>query len=130
VAEERLCGHATLASAHILSYLGVAPGPDGIYHFQTRWAGELTARVREGGQIELDFPADDLTSLEGEEKQKIVSAVERALPVDAAFSVENVWRGNLDVIVGLSPRDGSQLREAKINIDELASLFSYIIRLK
>ena len=49
-----LCGHATLASAHVLWETGQLPG-DEIARFHTR-SGLLTA-VRRGDWIELDFPA-------------------------------------------------------------------------
>lgn len=52
--EVDLCGHATLASAHVLWETGVAPGEEPI-RFQTR-SGILTARPA-GGRIALDFPA-------------------------------------------------------------------------
>ena len=52
--EVKLCGHATLATAHILWEQGIlAPGLEA--RFQTL-SGLLTAR-RDGGLIELDFPA-------------------------------------------------------------------------
>lgn len=49
-----LCGHATLASAHILWQTGAAPAGD-VLRFATR-SGELTA-AQQDGWIELDFPA-------------------------------------------------------------------------
>ena len=49
-----LCGHATLASAHVLWETGQLPG-DEIAQFHTR-SGLLTA-VKRGDWIELDFPA-------------------------------------------------------------------------
>src|SRR5437879_8179697 len=53
VVEDDLCGHATLASAHVLWEEGhLAPGKQA--SFQTR-SGLLTAN-RSGGWIELDFP--------------------------------------------------------------------------
>lgn len=54
--EVRLCGHATLASAHALEIWGRAPA-DGIIRFLTK-SGWLTAR-RRGEGIELDFPATE-----------------------------------------------------------------------
>lgn len=54
VCEIDLCGHATLATAHVLWSEGVAPA-DAELTFRTR-SGELTARQR-GRAIELDFPA-------------------------------------------------------------------------
>jgi PhzF family phenazine biosynthesis protein len=52
--EVRLCGHATLATAHILWERGIL-APDRAARFQTL-SGGLTAR-RDGDLIELDFPA-------------------------------------------------------------------------
>ncbi len=50
-----LCGHATLATAHVLFFhLGHAGD---VIHF-TSMSGPLTVR-RQGGRIELDFPARD-----------------------------------------------------------------------
>jgi PhzF family phenazine biosynthesis protein len=53
--EVDLCGHATLAAAHVLWEAGPAP-PDRPLRFATR-SGTLTA-VREAPWIWLDFPAD------------------------------------------------------------------------
>ncbi len=53
--EVKLCGHATLASAYMLYYLGLVE-PDAPVHFHTL-SGQLTATHRQGGWIALDFPA-------------------------------------------------------------------------
>ena len=53
--EVDLCGHATLASAHILWETNVI-GPDRTARFHTR-SGVLSAS-RDGDIIEMDFPAD------------------------------------------------------------------------
>jgi PhzF family phenazine biosynthesis protein len=53
-AEVALCGHATLASAHVL-WESAALAPDAPARFHTR-SGLLTA-IRAGDWIELDFPA-------------------------------------------------------------------------
>jgi predicted PhzF superfamily epimerase YddE/YHI9 len=55
IVEVQLCGHATLASAHVL-WETEAVAPDSTITFVTRWRGELRAR-RRGKTIELDFPA-------------------------------------------------------------------------
>jgi PhzF family phenazine biosynthesis protein len=55
VVEVDLCGHATLASAHVLWTLGLAP-PDRPVAFDTR-SGRLGAR-RDGDWIVLDLPID------------------------------------------------------------------------
>ena len=53
-----LCGHATLASAHVLREGGVVDGTAALT-FQTR-SGPLRAAF-DGDTIELDFPADPVT---------------------------------------------------------------------
>src|ERR1041384_792365 len=53
--EVSLCGHATLASAHVLWQEGVG-GPDETIPFHTL-SGVLTAS-RKGEEIELDFPLE------------------------------------------------------------------------
>jgi PhzF family phenazine biosynthesis protein len=54
--EVELCGHATLAAAHVLWETKVLD-PAEPARFRTRFRGLLTA-ARAGDEIELDFPAD------------------------------------------------------------------------
>jgi PhzF family phenazine biosynthesis protein len=54
-AEVRLCGHATIGGAHVLWSENLAPANEAL-RFATH-SGELTAVRRDGGWIELDFPA-------------------------------------------------------------------------
>jgi PhzF family phenazine biosynthesis protein len=56
--ELALCGHGTLASAHVLLERGDAP-PDRVIHFTTA-AGLLSANRRDD-RIELDFPVEPST---------------------------------------------------------------------
>ncbi|MGQ4477481.1 PhzF family phenazine biosynthesis protein [Streptomyces sp. SAS_276] len=58
--EVALCGHATLATAHVLHSTGVHEGP---VRFATR-GGVLSATPAEDGSITLDFPTAPLTSVE------------------------------------------------------------------
>ncbi|GLY82665.1 PhzF family phenazine biosynthesis protein [Actinoallomurus iriomotensis] len=53
--EVALCGHATLAAAHVLYETGAVPGGRPI-RFHTLRSGVLTVR-REGGLLVMDFPA-------------------------------------------------------------------------
>jgi PhzF family phenazine biosynthesis protein len=79
--EVNLCGHATLASAHILWTEGYAdPGQE--LRFQTR-SGLLTARS-DGGWIELNFPARP------EEPAAVPPGLEAALGVRAVYAGRNV----------------------------------------
>lgn len=58
--EVRLCGHATLASAHALWELGLIPqGEQAVFH--SCFSGVLTARRDDQGWIELDFPVRKIT---------------------------------------------------------------------
>ncbi|MBC8054619.1 MAG: PhzF family phenazine biosynthesis protein [Sphingobacteriaceae bacterium] len=78
--EVKLCGHGTLASAHILWQEGVLePGETARFFTQSGW---LSA-VQKGDWIELDFPAsfDSNRSLPGE----AVSAL-NVRPVNIVFS--------------------------------------------
>src|SRR3954451_18212392 len=54
--EVALCGHATLATAHVL-------GRPGTVRFATR-SGVLTATARDAGAYTLDFPTAPLVSLD------------------------------------------------------------------
>ncbi|NUT30375.1 MAG: PhzF family phenazine biosynthesis protein [Streptomyces sp.] len=60
VAEVAMCGHATLATAHVLHSTGTHEGP---VRFATR-SGVLVATPREDGSITLDFPTAPLTRAE------------------------------------------------------------------
>lgn len=59
-AEVAMCGHATLATAHVLHTTGAHTGP---VRFATR-SGVLSATPREDGSITLDFPTAPLTRVE------------------------------------------------------------------
>lgn len=58
--EVDLCGHATLATVHVLHTTGVHTGP---VRFATR-SGVLVATPAEDGSITLDFPTAPLTSVD------------------------------------------------------------------
>ncbi|GHF58900.1 oxidoreductase [Streptomyces thermodiastaticus] len=58
--EVAMCGHATLATAHVLHTTGAHTGP---VRFATR-SGVLTATPADDGSITLDFPTAPLTPVE------------------------------------------------------------------
>ncbi|MEW5351775.1 PhzF family phenazine biosynthesis protein [Streptomyces sp. 16-176A] len=58
--EVAMCGHATLATAHVLHTTGTQPGP---VRFATR-SGVLIATPADDGSITLDFPTAPLTAVE------------------------------------------------------------------
>lgn len=78
--EVDLCGHATLATAHVLG---------GDQRFDTR-SGVLTCTAVAGGWIEMDFPADVPTPIE---PSKELSA---ALP---GVTIDRTAQGRFDVLV-------------------------------
>jgi predicted PhzF superfamily epimerase YddE/YHI9 len=78
--EVELCGHATLASAHILWEQGLL-APDAEARFFTK-SGLLSA-VRKASWIELDFPA------EPEEQTVIPETLFKALGADALYVGKN-----------------------------------------
>lgn len=84
--EVDLCGHATLASAHVLWEEGHLP-PDLTARFQTL-SGELAAS-KNGDWIELDFPAEPEAPIEAP------AALVQALGVTASY----VGRNRLDYLV-------------------------------
>ncbi|MDI3407503.1 PhzF family phenazine biosynthesis protein [Streptomyces cavernicola] len=57
--EVDMCGHATLATAHVLRSTGAADGP---VRFATR-SGVLIATARDDGSITLDFPTAPLAEV-------------------------------------------------------------------
>ncbi|MFL1904552.1 PhzF family phenazine biosynthesis protein [Streptomyces tauricus] len=59
-AEVAMCGHATLATAHVLTTTGAVQGP---VRFATR-SGVLIATPRDDGSLTLDFPTAPLTAVE------------------------------------------------------------------
>jgi PhzF family phenazine biosynthesis protein len=86
--EVALCGHATLASAHVLWESGAASRNDGL-DFQTL-SGRLGARV-ESGRIELDFPQKQI------EAQPPPAGLLEALGVRAVFTGRNVFDWLIEV---------------------------------
>ncbi|GLX51134.1 oxidoreductase [Streptomyces hygroscopicus subsp. hygroscopicus] len=83
VTEVAMCGHATLATAHVLHTTGAHEGP---VRFETR-SGVLVATPAEDGAITLDFPTAPLTPVE------VPDGVAEALgaePVAALDTGENV----------------------------------------
>lgn len=80
--EVDLCGHATLASAHVLWQDGLLP-PHAEARFHTR-SGLLTA-VRQGGWIRMDFPAKP------EQPAPAPDGLERALGVRPVYTGRSLF---------------------------------------
>lgn len=103
--EVPLCGHATLAAAHVLFDQG-EPGP---LRFSTL-SGTLTAGQADDGFIELDFPADP---------------PEPAAAPDGlceALGVEPLWTGRSrrDVLVEVATQ--SEVRDLVPDLDAVSAL--------
>ncbi len=105
--EVDLCGHATLAAAHVLWQESVAAATKEL-RFQTR-SGVLTAR-RHGDRIELDFPARVATPC------KPPAGLLRALGVKARAVAKN----QDDLLVELA--SAAQVRAAVPDMVALAKL--------
>jgi len=90
--EVELCGHATLASAHVLWETGRVPSASPI-RFHTL-SGVLTCTKR-GGRIEMDFPAEPATPVQ--------SPAEEAFALGATPTF--VGRNRMDMLVVLGSAD-------------------------
>jgi PhzF family phenazine biosynthesis protein len=91
-AEVDLCGHATLASAHVLWDSGtVPPGTPVRFHTQS---GELTVRPVGEGWIEMDFPAEPVGPWDERPTSDVAAALR--LPVD---ELRQVTANRLDLLV-------------------------------
>ena len=107
--EVDLCGHATLAAAHVLWTNGGLDRAEPI-GFETR-SGLLTARFR-GGQIELDFP-----SLPAQEEPIDPMVVE---VVGQDVGIRNQARSSFDLLVEL--KNEAQIRALRPDLRKLADL--------
>lgn len=105
--EVDLCGHATLASAHVLWDTGQAP-EDGALAFHTR-SGVLRARSHDG-RIAMDFPAEPPT------KASAPDALPRALGAEPVY----VGRNRMDYLVRLSSE--AAVRDLTPDLHLLASI--------
>lgn len=90
--EVDLCGHATLAAAHVLWQDGHLP-PDAEARFHTR-SGVLSCR-RRGAWITMDFPAKP------ERRTDSPEGLERALRITPAY----VGRSQFDLLVEVESED-------------------------
>lgn len=89
--EVSLCGHATLATAHVLYSTGAAAGQ---IEFSTA-SGILTVNQRADGLITMDFPAKEVTPA------TVPDGLEKALGVTPV----GVARSQLDLVVELESEE-------------------------
>jgi predicted PhzF superfamily epimerase YddE/YHI9 len=102
--EVDLCGHATLATGHVLG---------GAQVFRTR-AGELRTWAEDGGWVRMDFPADP-PAPPGEDIT--AEAVAAALP---GVTAEVVVVGRYDVLVVAA--DAAEVRAVRPDLDAVARI--------
>lgn len=105
--EVDLCGHATLASAHVLWEAGYLK-PDQPAQFSTR-SGLLTCE-RKGGWIEMDFPA------EPEQPAATPAELEKALGVHLKY----IGKNRFDYLVEVDSED--TVRKLKPNLALLGEI--------
>jgi len=107
--ESQLCGHATLAAAHVLWQSAMAPAAEPI-RFSTA-SGTLRARQLGAGWIELDFPAE--------------IAVEEPRPaLAAALGVEPRWMGRNRIHFLVEVESEQAVRAVQPDFRRLAEVLS------
>jgi len=105
--EVDLCGHATLAAAHVLWEEGhLAPDAEARFHTKS---GLLTAR-RNGAWIEMDFPA------------KVAEAAEAPKYLAAALGIEPVYVGRNQFDYLIEADSAATVRGMQPNHTELKKL--------
>lgn len=104
--EVTLCGHATLATAHVLYSTGVAHGP---VKFTTA-SGTLTVNRQPDGMITMDFPVKEVTAT------TVPEGLEKALGATPV----HVSKGALDLLVELDSAE--TVRALRPDIDALAAI--------
>jgi hypothetical protein len=87
-----------------------------VFTFQTL-SGELAAKRLPSGDLELDFPADDLKPVEGDERTTLSDKVKKAL--GGKVEVLDMYRGRLDVVVELKMLDGANLADLDVEYNQL-----------
>ncbi|GAA2692987.1 PhzF family phenazine biosynthesis protein [Nonomuraea recticatena] len=104
--EVSLCGHATLATAHVLYSTGAATGA---IHFETK-SGILTVNPSDDGLITMDFPAKEVTLA------TVPDGLEKAL----GAAVVSVSSSQLDLLVELESEES--VRSLRPDIPALESV--------
>jgi PhzF family phenazine biosynthesis protein len=106
--EVALCGHATLASAHVLWERGLVAGAQAI-RFHTERSGMLVCERRDG-RIAMDFPASPVTALPA--------------PADLAktLGAEPVWVGRSEFDLFCELAGANAVRELRPDLAALAKL--------
>ena len=111
-AEVRLCGHATIAAAHVLHRS--SEGRLSKMHFDTTGAGRLTVRVLEAGKYQLDFPADRPKKLRKSNLVRDILGVRK---------LEAMYEGQDDLLVILKSQ--KQIEKLTPDFSRMAELTNY-----
>ncbi|MEL7163137.1 MAG: PhzF family phenazine biosynthesis protein [Bacteroidota bacterium] len=110
--EVRLCGHATLASAHILYHSGGQQLTK--MRFKTREAGTITVSPQEDGSFSMDFAAD---------VPKKVRAPKGLNGILGGLKPKEVLAGTDDLVVVVKNR--KQVESLRPNFPMLAAMKKY-----
>jgi len=107
--EVELCGHATLATAHVLfAELGYE---EGAIRFDTR-SGRLTVRRTQSGDLEMDFPATPVPEVKDAETLAQVAAALGAQPLS--------WHAGVDGMAVFA--DAATIAEMAPDMGRIAAL--------
>lgn len=110
--EAKLCGHGTLAAAHVLWQSGDAqPGEPIRFH---TLGGELLARQLADGWIEIDFPAEPAQP----------EALEDWQPLASALGVKPLWIGRNRLYLLVEVEDEKAVRALRPETGSLAGLLA------
>jgi len=116
-AEVDLCGHATLASAHVvLGYM--QPSRESV-RFHTRERGDLVVRRGEEGRLVMDFPALPPGPVEDAAEREAVTAALGAPEAEVLAALDYVVvLGSEEEVRGLEPdmRDVSRLERRGVAV--------------
>ena len=107
VAEVDLCGHATLAAAHILYEYNIL-AKNKVARFQTK-SGILTVHQKDD-LLEMDFPAEPASEIPP------IPVLTRALGIDPVITAQN----RMDILVQVQSADS--VINLKPNYEELAQI--------
>ncbi|MEU6199210.1 PhzF family phenazine biosynthesis protein [Streptomyces sp. NPDC047061] len=101
VTEVAMCGHATLATAHVLHTTGAHPGP---VRFATR-SGVLIASTGPDGAVTLDFPTAPLTRVDAPDGVAEALGAEPVAVFDTGANIGDLLVEVADekTVLGLSP---------------------------
>lgn len=108
VEEVDLCGHATLAAAHVLWSQALADKGSAIV-FNTA-SGSLSCRLQKNGEIEMNFPAEPVVRV------RSPKGIEKALGIKP----QRVFANRLDLLVLLN--SDKEVRELMPSLSDVAGL--------